>query len=92
MVHGNCVSIGCFAMTDPGIEEIYLLAQAALAKGQQSIAVHVFPFRMTADNTMQHASSKWAPFWSDLKAGYDAFEAKHVPPDVDVRGGHYVVR
>ncbi len=92
MVHGNCVSIGCFAMTDPGIEEIYLLAQAALAKGQQSIAVHVFPFRMTAENTRQHATSKWASFWSDLKAGYDAFEAKHVPPDVDVRGGHYVVR
>ena len=92
MVHGNCVSIGCFAMTDPGIEEIYLLAQAALAKGQPSIAVHVFPFRMTAENMRQHASSKWAPFWSDLKAGYDAFEAKHVPPDVEVRGGHYVVR
>ena len=92
MVHGNCVSIGCFAMTDPGIEEIYLLAQAALEKGQKSVAVHVFPFRMTAENTRQHASSRWAPFWSDLKAGYDAFEAKHVPPDVDVRGGHYVVR
>ena len=23
MVHGNCVSIGCYAMTDAGIEEIY---------------------------------------------------------------------
>lgn len=92
MVHGNCVSIGCFAMTDPGIEEIYLLAEAALAKGQRAFAVHVFPFRMTAENTTQHASSKWAPFWSDLKAGYDAFEAKHVPPEVDVRAGRYVVR
>jgi len=92
MVHGNCVSIGCFAMTDPGIEEIYLLAQAALEKGQKSVAVHVFPFRMTAENTRQHASSRWAPFWSELKAGYDAFEAKHVPPDVDVNGGHYAVR
>ncbi len=92
MVHGNCVSIGCFAMTDPGIEEIYLLADAALAKGQRSFAVHVFPFRMTADNTRQHASSRWAPFWSELKAGYDAFEAKHVPPEVDVTGGHYLIR
>ena len=92
MVHGNCVSIGCFAMTDPGIEEIYGLAEAALVKGQRAFAVHVFPFRMTADKTQQHASSKWAPFWSDLKAGYDVFEAKHVPPDVDVAGGRYVVR
>lgn len=92
MVHGNCVSIGCFAMTDPAIEEIYLLAEGALAKGQKSFAVHVFPFRMTADNTKQHASSRWAPFWSELKGGYDAFEAKHVPPDVGVDAGHYVVR
>jgi murein L,D-transpeptidase YafK len=92
MVHGNCVSIGCFAMTDPGIEEIYLLAEAALAKGQRAFEVHVFPFRMTAENTRQHASSRWAPFWSELKAGYDAFEAKHVPPDVEVNGGHYVIR
>jgi murein L,D-transpeptidase YafK len=92
MVHGNCVSIGCFAMTDPAIEEIYLLAEAALAKGQSAFAVHVFPFRMTAENMRRHASSRWASFWSDLKAGYDAFEAKHVPPDVDVRGGHYVIR
>ncbi len=92
MVHGNCVSIGCFAMTNPGIEEIYLLAEAALARGQRSFAVHVFPFRMTADNTRQRASSRWAPFWSELEAGYDAFEAKHVPPDVAVASGHYVIR
>ena len=30
MVHGNRVSIGCFAMTDPKIEEIYTLCHAAL--------------------------------------------------------------
>lgn len=92
MVHGNCVSIGCFAMTDEGIEEIYSLADAALAKGQKSFAVHVFPFRMTAENTKLHATSVWAPFWSELQAGYDAFGAKHVPPDMAVKDGHYVVQ
>lgn len=92
MVHGDCVSIGCFAMTDEGIEEIYSLADAALAKGQKSFAVHIFPFRMTAENTKQHAGSKWAPFWSDLKAGYDAFEAEHVPPEMAVKDGRYVLQ
>ena len=29
MVHGNCVSVGCFAMTDSGIEQIYTLCDAA---------------------------------------------------------------
>ena len=92
MVHGNCVSIGCFAMTDPVIEEIYLLGEGALAKGQSSFAVHVFPFRMTEENTEQHPNSRWSSFWSELKAGYDAFEETHVPPDVKVKGGHYVIR
>lgn len=92
MVHGNCVSIGCFAMTDDGIDEIYSLTDAALAKGQASVPVHVFPFRMTAENTKRHADSTWAGFWSDLKAGYDAFEASRVPPSVGFQGAHYFVR
>jgi murein L,D-transpeptidase YafK len=92
MVHGNCVSIGCFAMTDDGIEEIYALAEAALARAQRSVPVHVFPFRMTDEHTQKHADSKWSQFWFELKPGYDTFEAKHVPPDVGVNGGRYVVR
>lgn len=92
MVHGNCVSIGCFAMTDDGIEEIYSLADAAFTKGQKSFAVHVFPFRMTVENMKQNAASRWAPFWSDLKAGYDAFEPNHVPPDMVVKEGRYKVQ
>ena len=50
MVHGNCVSVGCFAMTDTGIEEIWTLMQAAYENGQTSIDVHIFPFPMTAAN------------------------------------------
>ncbi len=34
MVHGSCVSIGCYAMTDKGIEEIFTLADASLRNGQ----------------------------------------------------------
>ena len=92
MVHGKCVSDGCFAMTDEGIDEIYSLADAAFVKGQASIAVHVFPFRMTPENVTRHSTSTWAGFWSDLKAGYDAFEATHVPPDMAFQDGHYFVR
>lgn len=92
MVHGKCVSIGCFAMTDDGIEEIYSLAAAAFAKQQASIPVHVFPFRMTTENMKRHASSTWAGFWSDMKSGYDAFESTHVPPEVSFSRGHYVIR
>lgn len=33
MVHGRDVSIGCLAMTDPGIEEIYTMVEQALIHG-----------------------------------------------------------
>ena len=47
MVHGDCVSIGCFAMTNKGIEEIYGYVAAALKNGQREVPVHIFPFRMS---------------------------------------------
>jgi hypothetical protein len=47
MVHGDCVSIGCFAMTNKGIEEIYGYVAAALKYGQREVPVHIFPFRMS---------------------------------------------
>jgi len=50
MIHGSNVSLGCFAMTDPVIEEIYLLVDAALTDGQPEVPVHRFPFRMTEAN------------------------------------------
>jgi Flp pilus assembly protein TadD len=47
MVHGACASIGCYAMTDAAIEEIYTLVERALIGGQGRVPVHAFPFRMT---------------------------------------------
>ncbi|MFQ5604064.1 MAG: murein L,D-transpeptidase family protein [bacterium] len=76
MVHGNCVSIGCYAMTDPSIEEIYALADAAFRKGQKYIRVHIFPFRLTVENLAQYQNSRWFDFWQNLKQGFDYFE-KH---------------
>ena len=91
MIHGNCVSIGCYAMGDPAIEEIWTLADAALRAGQPSIAVHAFPFRLDADRLEVNRASPWYPFWTNLKAGYDVFEQRHLPPQVSVRGKAYVI-
>jgi murein L,D-transpeptidase YafK len=90
MVHGRCASIGCYAMTDPAIDEIWELADAALNAGQERFSVQVFPFRMTPLRMRMHASSQWMPFWKDLKQGYDQFEAGHVPPRVSVCRGRYM--
>lgn len=75
-IHGNCVSIGCMAMTDDKIKEIYLLALEAKEFGQKNIPVHIFPFKMTADNFQKYSTefSQWLPFWQILQKQYDYFE------------------
>ena len=93
MVHGSCVSIGCYAMTDAGIEEIYALADAALRNGQPAFQVHIFPFRMTDANMEKFGTSEWRPFWENLKDGYVFFEnGGHIPPVVEVRNGRYIFK
>ncbi len=90
MVHGDCVSIGCYAMTDASIEEIYALVDAAFRGGQPFVRVHIFPFHMDAANLEAQASSPWADFWKNLKEGYDWFERCGRPPNVEVLEKRYV--
>ncbi|MGB1580452.1 MAG: L,D-transpeptidase family protein [Nevskiales bacterium] len=90
MIHGECASSGCFAMTDPYIEEIYLLAEAALLAGQDYFRVQIFPFRMTDANMKRHSKWRWYEFWQNLKEGYDFFEAHKRPPNVEVENQRYV--
>ncbi len=90
MVHGNCVSIGCFAMTDEKIEEIYELVEKALEDGQRVVRVHIFPFRMTDAKMDRYRSNQWYDFWLNLKEGYDYFEENGTPPNVEVEKRRYV--
>jgi murein L,D-transpeptidase YafK len=91
MVHGGCASVGCFAMTDPVVDEIWRLVTAALNGGQKRFHVHVFPFRMTAENLSARQNHPWAPFWRELSRGYDVFEATRLPPRIGVCAGRYTV-
>src|SRR5262249_10622060 len=74
LLHGGCRSIGCFAMTDPVMEQIYAVAERALFGGQAAIQVHIFPFRMTEANLKRHSNNRWYGFWLNLKQVYDIFE------------------
>ncbi|MEW5963870.1 MAG: murein L,D-transpeptidase family protein [Pseudomonadota bacterium] len=91
LVHGGCSSVGCFAMTNTVINEVFGLTTAAIRAGQAHVPVHVFPFRMTEANLARHASSPWRDFWIDLKQGYDSFERLRLPPQVSVCEGRYHV-
>jgi len=91
MVHGNCVSIGCYAMTDEKIEEIYALVEGALKEGQKHVNVHAFPFYMTEENMDLYEGNFWYDFWINLKEGYDYFEAEKLPPKIKVENRRYEV-
>ena len=91
MVHGQCKSRGCYAMTDAVIEEIYALALEAFSGGQEKFQVHAFPFRMTTANLAKQTDSHWFKFWVNLKEGYDYFETTRLEPPLAACGGQYVV-
>lgn len=91
MVHGGCSSVGCYAMTNGVIDELWKLVGAALRKGQPLVQVHVFPFRPTPERLAERAGSPWLSFWSDLRPAYEAFEATKIPPHISVCEGRYRV-
>lgn len=89
MVHGKCVSIGCYAMTDKNINEIYTLAHAAFKNGQPFFRVHAFPFRFDGNKLDHYSEHKWYRFWLNLKQGYDLFNEKKRPPNTVLENGRY---
>lgn len=91
MVHGDCSSAGCYAMTDENIAEIYAFAREAVLGGQQqAFQVQAYPFRMTAINMARHRDEAHFEYWSMLKEGYDHFELTKQPPKVDVCEKRYI--
>ncbi|MDR3465236.1 MAG: murein L,D-transpeptidase [Xanthobacteraceae bacterium] len=90
MVHGDCSSRGCYAMTDEQIGEIYSLGREAFFGGQRAFQVQAYPFRMTPANLAKHRNNPNMPFWKMIKEGYDHFEVTHLEPKVDFCDHRYV--
>lgn len=93
-IHGGCVTVGCIAVTDAWIEEIYLMAIQARDAGQQRIPVHIFPTRLDADGMawLRHTFGPDHPdmdFWESLWRGYLLFEAARTVPLVAQAHGRY---
>lgn len=89
MVHGDCSSMGCFAMTDGQIADIYALTREAFAGGQSSVQLHSFPFRMTPENLAKYRNDPHIGFWKTLKHGHDYFEEARQPVQTAACGGKY---
>jgi murein L,D-transpeptidase YafK len=90
MIHGDCSSRGCYAMTDEQIGEIYSLARESFLGGQNEFQIQAYPFRLTPANLARHRNSPNMPFWQMLKQGNDHFVVTHLEPKVEVCDRHYV--
>jgi murein L,D-transpeptidase YafK len=90
MVHGDCSSRGCYAMTDEQIAEIYSLGRESFFGGQRAFQLQAFPFKMTPMNMAKHRNNPNMPFWRMIKEGYDHFEVTRQEPKVDFCEKKYV--
>ena len=89
MVHGDCVSVGCYAMTDPLMKEIWHLITTAFEQGQDAFQVQALPFALTQVNLLRYKGHKWLDFWKELKPGYDLFNQTGLPPIITVKEKQY---
>ncbi len=90
MVHGDCSSRGCYAMTDEQIAEIYSLGRESFFGGQRAFQVQAYPFKMTPVNMAKHRNNPNMPFWKMIKEGYDHFEVTRQEPKVEFCENKYV--
>ncbi|MBC7584732.1 MAG: murein L,D-transpeptidase [Tardiphaga sp.] len=90
MVHGDCSSRGCYAMTDEQISDIYALGRESFFGGQRSFQVQAYPFKMTPVNMARHRNNPNMPFWKMIKQGYDHFEVTKQEPKVEFCENKYV--
>ncbi|GAA3999848.1 hypothetical protein GCM10022408_08560 [Hymenobacter fastidiosus] len=73
-IHGSNVTIGCLPITDPLIEELYVLLVEARSAGQEAIPVHIFPFELRDEVLARYQQHRHYAFWRSLQPGYAEFE------------------
>jgi murein L,D-transpeptidase YafK len=97
-IHGSCVTTGCIPITDPQIEELYILSLHAHNAGQDFIPVHIFPIRYHSVKSVEFLErltkedADLKSFALRLKKAYDHFEQYRKLPVIAINPkGEYVV-
>lgn len=98
-IHGSCVTVGCIPLTNPQVDEVYLLAVHARNLGQNFIPVHIFPVQFNNQRSVaflektSSSNDRSQQFWVTLKTAYDDFNQTHRLPLVLYDGnGNYVIQ
>lgn len=96
-IHGSCVTVGCIPLTDPQIEELYVLSSFARGAGQEFIPVHIFPAKFREPVSAAYLEKLFdtdlglKAFANNLKKVYDFFEDnKRLPVVAVLPKGDYV--
>jgi murein L,D-transpeptidase YafK len=97
-IHGSCVTTGCIPITNPQIEELYILSSYAKSAGQDFIPVHIFPVRFNVQRSFFYLERQiqndpeLKKFESRMKQVFDYFEVTKQLPVVAVdQKGDYVL-
>jgi murein L,D-transpeptidase YafK len=97
-IHGSCVTTGCIPVTNPQIEELYILAAWAKSQGQDFIPVHVFPISFNNQRSNTYLTKyvkdfpEYSPMVNEFRHAYNYFEKTRQLPLILVDGkGGYVV-
>ena len=97
-IHGSCVTVGCIPLTDPMIEEVYIITAHAKNQGQDFIPVHIFPIRFNVKKSIDYLGrltkddKQLKDFAADLEDAFNYFEKHKQVPVVMVsdKGEYYV--
>ncbi len=92
MIHGSCVSIGCLAMSDERIEELWTMA-AAMRDAKRTVSVHILPTHDIAALLATGVQPEHHAFWQNLDQGDRIVREEGRVPLVGVsRDGVYTFR
>jgi len=81
MIHGGCGSIGCIALSDERIEEIWVMGEP-LRRNGTPIEVHIFPARDIPSLLEDPQLADHHAFWRTLDQGLTRFAEGRRPPSV----------
>ncbi len=89
LIHGKCASVGCFAIEDNNVEEVFDAVRAALRNGQVSVPVLALPFNFAKYAPAIDDTLRLNEFWTDLRRADILFNRDHIPPSAWVCDGRY---
>jgi murein L,D-transpeptidase YafK len=97
-VHGDCVSVGCLAINNDQIEELYVLAVEARNQGQEFQPIHIFPGKFGANKArdsiakLANDNPNYTGFLAAMRKVYYYFEKEREIPAILVNNkGQYVI-